>query len=292
MSVDTLLQALASGILLGLIYAAMSFGLSLTMGILGIVNVAHSTFILLGGFLAFELATGAGIDPALSMILAAPVFFAIGVGVELGLVRRLHTSPPSAALLVLFGVLVTIESAAILVWTTDTKVVPTAYGGESLSLGQIALPYTRLIGGGMALVAVIGAHLFMTRTLTGKAIRALAQNRDAARIMGVDVKRLSTILFGLGTAAAGVGGVALSMVFSFAPQDHIRWLALAFLIVILGGLGSVRNTLVAALLVGVVEAVAGVVLPFRFVLLFLYAVLALVLMVRGQGLLGAERRTI
>jgi branched-chain amino acid transport system permease protein len=128
--------------------------------------------------------------------------------------------------------------------------------------------------------------------MLGRGIRAMAQNRDAAAIVGIKVDRLATIVFGIGTALAAIGGVALAMAFAFSPQEHVRWLAWAFLIVIIGGLGNVRNTLAAALLVGVLESFAGVLVPFQYVYFIVYGLLAAALLVRSEGLLGAKARSL
>lgn len=286
-----LTQALINGLLLGLIYTAMAVGLSLTMGIMGIVNVAHSTFIILGSYAAFVLSRQFGIDPIPSLLFIIPLFFIIGALLERGLMRHVARASPTIGLLILFGVLVILESGAILVWTTDTQVIDTNYG-PSIILGDFIIARPRLFAGIVALIMVGLTYYLLQRTIMGKGIRAMAQNRDAATMMGIDVERLSMVVFGIGTATAAVGGVALAMVFPFTPQDHIRWLAWAFLVVVVGGLGNVRNTLIAGLVVGVTETLSGVLLPFQFVPVVIYSFLALALIFRGQGLAGTESRTI
>ncbi len=285
-------QTLLNGALLGLIYTLMSVGLSLTMGVLGLVNVAHSTFVMLGSFLAWELLQRFGLDPLLAVVVALVAFFLGGVLVDRVVVRRLADPADAVAVLALFGLLVLIESAATLVWTTDTRVLRVAYGGAPLAAGPFALSPPRLVAAALALVLVAALDLLLGRTLLGKAMRAVGQNRDAAVIMGIDVQWVSTIVVALGTAMAAVSGIALAMVFPFAPPDHMRWLAWAFLVVVVGGLGSVRRTVLAGLVVGVLEALSGVLLPFQYVYLVVYGVLALALMVRSQGLAGARARTI
>jgi branched-chain amino acid transport system permease protein len=285
-------QTLLSGALLGLIYTLMAVGLSLTMGVLGLVNVAHSTYVMLGSFLALELLQRFGLDPLLGVAVALVVFFLGGVLVDRVVIRRLVDPADAVAVLALFGLLVVIESAATLVWTTDTRVLRVSYGGASVAVGPLALVPVRLVAAALALALVLALDLLLRGTLLGKAMRAVGQNRDAAVVLGIDVQWVSTLVVALGTALGAVGGVALAMVFPFAPQDHIRWLAWAFLVVVVGGLGSVRRTLLAGLVVGVVEALSGVLLPFQYVYLVVYGLLALALMVRSQGLAGARARTI
>ncbi len=285
-------QTLFNGALLGLIYTLMSVGLSLTMGVLGLVNVAHSTFVMLGSFLALELLQRFGLDPVFAVAVALVAFFLGGVLVDRVVVRRLVDPADAVAVLALFGLLIVIESAATLIWTTDTRVLRVAYGPASVAAGPFAFSPPRLVAAALALVVVAALDLLLGRTLLGKAMRAVGQNRDAAVIMGIDVRWVSTLVIALGTAMAAVSGIALAMIFPFAPPDHMRWLAWAFLVVVVGGLGSVRRTLLAGLVVGVVEALSGVLLPFQYVYLVVYGLLALALMIRSQGLAGARARTI
>lgn len=284
-------QALISGVLLGLIYSLMAVGLSLTMGIMGIVNVAHSVFVLLGAFTAYQLWESLGLDPLLAIPVVFVVFFVIGVLLQRFLIRRVEDESQSTGLLILFGVLVAIESIAILGWTTDTRVLSADYG-PSIFIGDFIIGRSRLVAGIISLVLVVALHLLLTRTKWGKGVRAMAQDRQSATLMGINVERMAGIVFGIGTATAAVGGLGLALVFPFTPQGHIRWLAWAFLVVVVGGLGSVRATLFAGLFVGVLETTSGVVLPFELVSTVVFTVLALALLLRGEGLAGVQRRSI
>ncbi|MFL5625688.1 MAG: branched-chain amino acid ABC transporter permease [Ktedonobacteraceae bacterium] len=291
--ISTLLpQAIINGLLLGLVYTLISVGLSLTLGVMGIVNVAHSTLIMLGSFLALELLQRFGLDPIISAIIAIPVFFLIGILLEKALISRVAQTSQTTGLLVLFGVLVIIEGASILRWTTDTQVLNVSYSNASLALGTILVSVPRLIAAGIALFLVLLCDIFLRRTLYGKGIRAMSQSPDAARMLGVNTDWMSMIVFGLGAATAGVGGVVLAMIFPFDPQDHYRWLAWAFLAVVVGGLGSVRNTLIAGLVIGLLESLSGIFFPFQYVYFVVYLLLVLALLLRSQGLAGKQSRTI
>lgn len=287
-----ILNILFSGILLGMVYAVAALGLSLTMGIMGVVNVSHSAFVMLGSFLALELLERLGVDPIASFFIALPLFFAIGALVYQVIVRRVERAQQTQGLVALFGLMVLIESLGTMVWTTNTRVITSSYSNAHLTIAGATLASVSLIAGALALVLLAAFWVFLRYTLTGRAIRAMGQDRAAARSLGVDVGRLSTIMFGLGIASAGAAGVAIGMVFPFAPQTQIQWLAWAFLIVVLGGMGKVENTLAAALFVGLVQAIATSLLPFDYVYLMLYAGLAVVLVVRREGLVGANRRMI
>jgi branched-chain amino acid transport system permease protein len=192
----------------------------------------------------------------------------------------------------MFGLMVLVENLATIAWTTDTRVITAPYTNMSLVLGPLVFAKVRLLAGALALILILVFWLFLRFTLIGRAARAMGQNRDAALSLGIDVGRLSTIMFGLGIACAGAAGVALAMIFPFSPNTQVQWLAWAFLVVILGGLGSIGNTLGAGIVVGVIQSFAAAFLPFDYAYLLLYVALAAILVVRREGLGGAMRRAI
>jgi branched-chain amino acid transport system permease protein len=288
----TILQIIADGVLLGLIYAIAALGLSLVLGIMGIINVAHSAFIMLGAFFALELFEHLHVDPIVSFVLSIPFFFLAGAIVFQVIVRRMVASEQNQGLVAMFGLMVLIENVGTIVWTTNTRVVTTPYSYLQINVGLLTVPAVRVIAGMMAVTLIAGVWLFLNRTLTGRAIRAMGQDSNAAVAVGINVRRLSMAMFGLGIASAGAAGVVIAMIFPFAPQTQIEWLSWAFLIVVLGGFGRVEATLAAALLTGVVQTVATAFLPFDYVYLLLYVALAAVLVLRREGLRGVVRRTI
>lgn len=283
---------IADGVMIGLIYAIAGVGLSLVLGIMGVVNVAHSAFIMLGSFFAFELFRRLGVDPIISFFLAFPVFFAAGVVVYRALITRVEAAPQTQSLVAMFGLMVLLESLGTIAWTTDTRVITVGYTNTSILLGSVVLANVKLIAGALALLLIGAFWAFLRFTLMGRAIRAMGQNRSAAMSVGVNVRQLSAVMFGLGIACAGSAGVALGMVFPFSPNTQILWLAWTFLVVILGGLGNVANTLVAGLVVGLIQTAAAAFMPFDYVYLVLYALLAAILVIRREGLAGATRRAI
>jgi branched-chain amino acid transport system permease protein len=280
------------GVLIGLIYAIAGVGLGLVLGVMGIVNVAHSAFVMLGSFFAFELFRRLGVDPILSFFLAFPVFFLAGAVVYRLLITRVERAAQTQGLVAMFGLMVLLESLGTIAWTTDTRVITVGYTNTYLTVGPVTLVPVKLIAGALAVLLIAAFWLFLRATLTGRAIRAMGQNRDAAVAVGVDVRQLATVMFGLGIACAGSAGVVLAMIFPFSPNTQVLWLAWAFLVAILGGLGSVANTLVAGLLVGLIQTVGAAYLPFDYVYLILYLLLAAVMVLRREGLSRAIRRTI
>ena len=289
---DQTLTILADGILIGLIYAGAGVGLSLILGIMGIVNVAHSAFMMLGSYFAFELFRRLGLDPILSLVLALPLFFLLGVVVYRVIVSRIERAAQTQGLVAMFGLMVLIENLGVIAWTTDSRVITASYTNAFVEIGAITLPQVKLITGMLALLLIGALWAFLRFTLTGRAIRAMGQDRDAARALGVDVRRLSAVMFGLGIACAGAAGVMLGMVFPFSPSTQVQWLAWSFLVVILGGLGGVGGTLVAGLVVGLIQTAGTAFLPFDYVYLILYVLLAVILVVRREGLSSVARRTI
>jgi branched-chain amino acid transport system permease protein len=267
-------------------------GLSLTMGIMGVINVAHGTVIILGSYVALTLFSGLGLHPVLSLLFVLPFFFAAGAIVDRVLVRRVVLESEVSSLLILFGVAVMIENSTILTWTTDTQVITLGYTGTSVFLGDAAIPITRLIAGAITLVLVIVTNYFLQHTISGKAIHAMSQNRDAALMLGINVDRLSMVAFGIGIATAAAAGVIVATIYPFVPADQITWLTKAFLIVIIGGPGNLRNTVIAAFFIGLIETITPLVIPFKFINLVLYGLLALGLIFRGRGLAAVRSRTL
>lgn len=287
-----ILTVVIDGLLLGSIYACVGLGLSIILGITGVVNVAHSAFIMLGSYFAYELFSRAGLDPIISAVLALPVFFFIGMIVYRTLITRVESTGPTQGLIAMFGLMVLIENLGVIIWTTDARALTTNYTNLAFSIGPAVVAWVKMLAAGLSLVLIAAVWVFMRHTLTGRAIRAIGQDRDAAAVLGINVRRLLTILFGLGIACAGFAGVLLGMIYPFSPGGQVNWLAWSFLVVVLGGIGGLSNTLMAGLVVGIIQSFAGAFVPFEFVYLILYAMLAFILVVRREGLTNMTRRSI
>jgi branched-chain amino acid transport system permease protein len=292
MSLTELPQTIVNGLLLGCLYAGFALGLSLILGVLRIINVAHSAVLIAGALVYWQLVNGSGVDPLLAILPVVAVFYLFGLGLHRGIAQRLSREQDSTVLLATFGLLVVIESIAILVWTTDTRTVDLGYLGTVLRFWGLNIRLSVVVAVVLILVILFGIHAFRTRTLTGSAVRGMAENRDVAGMVGINVPRLARHVFAVGIALAAFGGTVLGLAVPFSPQEHVRWLAWSFLVVIIGGLGSMRNTLIAGLAVGLIEAVVGLVLPFQYTYLVLYGLLAAALLIRKEGLGGVTARTI
>jgi branched-chain amino acid transport system permease protein len=283
--VTNVFQTLLSGLLSGGVYALPAVGLSLIWGVMKIVNIAHGVLALLGSYLALTLFRALGIDPLLAAVLMLPVFFLIGMIVQHTLVRPVINQPEISSLMILFAFTIVLENVITRVWTGDFRAMTPAYSGMSLDFAGANLSVVRTITFGLAVVAVFGLDALLARTYIGKAIRATAQNQAAAMLAGIDTDRVALIAFGIGTALAGVAGVALGLIYSFHPSVHILWVVKSFLVTVLGGVGNIRGAFAAGLLLGVAESFLGTYVSFRWVDFFIYGLLLLVLLLRPQGLL-------
>jgi branched-chain amino acid transport system permease protein len=288
---NTFIQATVNGLLQGIIYASIAAGLSLTLGILGMINVAHSAIAILAAYLGWTLINLYGMDPISTILVVSLLFFVVGVLIERGLLRKLYGEEAWASLLVLFGLMIVIETAVNLVWTTTEKAIRLPFAA-AVELGSLRLSTSRLIGGSIMLILIIAVHLFLTYGRVGRGMRAMAVNRDAASILGINTGRLSMILFGLGTALAAGGGIALGMIFPLTPQLHLEWLVLAMLIVVIGGLGGLRQTVIAGVVVALIETWSGLYISFKYVQVILYLLLITLLWFRREGLGGKEARSL
>jgi branched-chain amino acid transport system permease protein len=281
-----LLQPLVSGLLLGGVYALPAVGLSLIWGVMKVVNIAHGVLALLGSYLALTTFQVLGLDPLLALVAVVPGFFVLGLVLQRTLVQPLQQAPEMSVLLALFGFTIILENVIQRVWTADFRALSPWYSGLAFELGPFNLSVTRVITCVLSLLAVLLVDQLLVRTYLGKAIRATAQNRAAALLAGINTDRIALVAFGIGTVLAGTAGVALALIYSFYPTVHIFWVVKAFLIVVLGGVGNIRGTLLAALLLGLAESLFGSFVSFRWVDFSVYVLLLLILLVRPRGLYG------
>jgi branched-chain amino acid transport system permease protein len=277
-----------SAILRAGLYATMAYGLGLIYGVLRVVNLAHGGIIMAGAYLGWVLFEHAGLDPYLSIPIVLPVCFGLGVLMYRLLVRHLPRGAAGgpASLLLLFGVWLVLRNVAYLLFTGNDRVIRTSYSTNSLPFLGSHLSMNRLAVLGVALCIPVLLHLLLRRTYVGRAIRAVAQNSDSCTLVGIDVERIYTLTFGLGTALAGLAGLLAATLFSFDPSTGSGELLKSFVVVVLGGLGSVFGTALAALIVAVVEVFAILVLPSYLTDAVGFVMLVLVLVLRPGGLFG------
>jgi len=277
-----------SAVLLAGLYATMAYGLGLIYGVLRVVNLAHGGVIMAGAYLAWYLHERLGLDPYLAIPVVMAAGFAFGVALYQGLVRRLPRGVAGgpASLLLLFGVWLVLRNAAYLLFTGNDQAILTAYSSRSVSVLGSHVSVNRLAVLGIAVVIALVLHAVLRRTQVGRAIRAVAQNADSCTLVGIDVNRIYTLTFGLGTALASAAGVLLATVFSFNPTSGSSELLKSFVVVVLGGLGSVSGMAIAALIVAVAEVFAILILPAYLTTAVGFLLLVLVLVLRPGGLFG------
>jgi branched-chain amino acid transport system permease protein len=285
-------QAILSGALIGGLYALMAIGLSVTWGVLRVINLAHFGLILIGAYLTFQLATSWDIDPLLTLVITLPAMFVAGAALQ-WLFDRLALSEFNS-LLVSFGLLIITIQVASNVWSADFQRMDAAvnpYATESVTIGRLVFPVTTLLAFVLAGLVVLGAHVMLRRTFTGRALRAIAQDRAIAGAFGVDHRRLSLLLGGMMGATAALAGTVFALSNALTPETAYEWFGIVFAVVILGGIGEVVGTFAAGILVGVLSGVVSVVwspatAPF---VLFSAIILALLLRPRGLFAMGAVR---
>jgi branched-chain amino acid transport system permease protein len=288
--VTLLAQQLLLGLLIGGLYGLAAAGLSLVFGVMRILNVAHGELIMLGGYAAFWIVTLLGLDPFASLLLVLPLALVLGGVLYVGLfgfvVRADEETRVKNSLLIGFGLALALHALAVRLWTADERSIPTPYGGAVITVGDLSLPVVRLVSLALAFVLIGGLHLLLQRWRWGKAIRATAEDWQAALLTGIDVRRAYVLAFAIGTGLAGAAGTLVSIGYSVSPSIGLEWTLKALIVVVLAGLGSMLGTFVGGLVLGVAEAASAAAFggPYREVVgLVIFVV---VLVVRPRGLFG------
>jgi len=285
-----LIEALVSALMVAGLYASASYGLALIYGVMKIINLANAGTLMLGAFTTWALWQWTGLDPIVSVVLVAPLFFGLGAVIEVVLVRRVSGQPPIVSLLLLFGVWLVMQSVAYIVFGGDTRGVVPAYVQATFNVGGVVISITRLAVFLAGITILVALELFLRRSFLGRAIRALAQDRDACALVGIDTQRVSMIAFGLGTALAGVAGSLLTLIFSFDP-DFGRVLQLkSFTIIVLGGLESIVGVAFASFVLALAENLTVTLSKPALENLVSFVVLVVVLVVMPGGLAALLRR--
>ena len=285
---DLVANAVVAGILLGGFYAAVSLGVSLTFGLLDVVNIAHPAFVILGAFAAYVMNSSYGLDPILTGVLFTPLFYLIGAGVYriyYGSFER-RGEESLRGLVFFFGLLFIIEVALSLKYGVDYRLVEAAYIGKSIDLGGIGIAFRLLVPCVVGLLMTLGLYLFLSRTFYGRAVMGVSQDQVALRLMGANPVRIKTIAFGLGIAAASLSGALLITISPVVPSTDRDYIGRVFAITVLGGLGSIGGTLVAAIILGVAESLMATLFGPSWSLAVSFGILLLALAVRPAGLFG------
>ena len=279
-------QAIVNGVLFGAVYAMIGIGFSLVWGVLSIVNVAHGSFIMIGAYLSFTLFAVYKIDPFLSIPLVMAVLYVIAYVIQRYLLNRVVRGPSFITLTFTFGLQIIIANVCLLIWSADYRSIKLPYSSAGLEIGGLVIPQVRFGIFFVAILLTVLFYFFMRKTKTGIAINATALNYEGAKTVGIDVEKIYAITFALSAALAGAAGALISPIMSINPFLGGSLVAKAFVIAILGGLGSTVGALIGGMTLSLVETVGTLVFPSSVQELLGFIVLVLVLVFRPQGLLG------
>lgn len=285
-----LVQALVLGLLIGGVYALMASGLTLIFGVMNIINVAHGALLILVAYVTWRLWSTTGADPLLLSIGLTPVMFGFGWLLYKGVLSRIRGSTPGMSVLLTFGLAITIEGVLDVTAGNKFRSATPSYFNQSFRVAGITLPKAQVYGCLAALVVLGLLYVVLTRTWTGRAIRATSQNASGAALVGIKSAGVAALAFALGVATTGVGGSVLSVLYPFFPASHYDWISRLLGIIVLGGMGSMAGALVGALMLGLAEVLTATYLSLQWSTLIFYAVIMVVLLFRPQGLFGSRLR--
>jgi branched-chain amino acid transport system permease protein len=285
----TLIQSILSGILVGGSYALTGIGLTLIFGVMRVINFAQGELVMVGMYGTFFLFSLLGIDPFLSVVLTMPAMFLLGAVLQRSLINRVLDALPQNQILLTIGIGLVLSNVAMLAFTSDYRILSTSYSSSSVPLGPLRLSTPLIYCFLITAVITAALYWFLVKTDTGHAVRATAQDRDAAQLMGVNVRNMGILAFGLGSALAGAAGALVAPIYYIYPQVGSAFTLKAFVVVVLGGMGSIIGATLGGILIGVAEAVSGTYFGSGWKDVCVYVIFLLVLLLKPSGLLGKSR---
>jgi branched-chain amino acid transport system permease protein len=283
------LQSLLSGVLVGGVYALIGIGLTLVFGVMRVINFAHGDLLMLGMYIAFFAFQLLHLDPFLSIVLVIPAMFLFGVLLQRAFIQRVLDALPQNQILLTIGLGLVMSNTVMLVFTSDYRILSTSYSSASVLVGGLSVSWPLLVSFVITAAITVGLYLFLLKTDTGQAIRATAQDRDAAQLMGIDVRRMGVLAMGIGSALAGTAGALIAPTYYIYPQVGGAFTLKAFVIVVLGGMGSVLGATLGGIVIGAVESLSAVYVSSGLKELVVYCLFLVVLLVKPSGLLGRSR---
>ncbi len=286
MTFDLLLQTLASGVLIGLIYALVAIGLTMIFGVMEITNFAHGEFLMLGMYASFWFFALLALDPMFTLPLTVLMLFGLGMLLYRLVIRRIIDAPPLSQIFTTFGLMLLFRGIAQFLWKPDFRTIENSLVSGGVNLLGVQLGRPQLVAGVGAVIVTSAVYFFLTRTKLGAALEATAADKEAARLMGIDSHRMFGLAWGIGAACAGAAGALLSTFFPIFPDVGANFILIAFVVVNLGGFGSVTGAFWAGILVGVVEVMGGLLIGPQYKTAVVLALFLGVLMFRPQGLMG------
>jgi len=288
---ELLIQTLINGILIGGLYAVMMLGFSVIWGVMGVINLAHGDFLMVGAYMTWVLNKQYGWEPFLALLLVMPAMYLLGWVTQKILINRIIERPHLVALLVTYGLGIAMANTVKLIYTADPRITTTRFSGF-WQYGEIVLPITKSLVLVAALIIMVGLFLLLRNTNLGKSIRAAAQNKETARMVGIEIDRVYAITFGICLALTGAAGMMLSPLGSITPYMGAAWTLKAFAITAMAGLGNIPGALLGGMLLGLVENLLATFVPTvgsHIGITSSFALLVIVLVARPQGLFGGLR---
>ena len=286
MTTEIIVQTIVSGLLMGFIYALVAAGLSLIFGLMEIVNFAHGEFMMVSMYSVFGLYLAFGLDPLVSAPLCVLLLFALGVATHYGIIRHILNAPMLVQITATFGLAIFLRSLAQFLWTPDYQSIPDPIVSGRLDLAGIFIGVPQLVASAGCLLAFGVLYLFINRTETGMALQATAQDREAASLMGIRTDRMYALGWGIGAACVAVAGVMLTNYYYIFPEVGFIFALIAYVAVALGGFGSIVGALFAGVLIGLVEALGGLLLDPAYKYAIIFTLYLAVVLVRPKGLFG------
>lgn len=281
-------QILISGLLLGGVYAIISIGLTMIFGVVRIINFAHGEFLMIAMYFTYFLFQK-GIDPYVAVFVIAPLLFLIGVAVQRVLIQPILETPPTVKILATLGLSVALQNLALMLWKADYRTIKTSYQSAVINLGPTVISYPKLVAFLVTIAVAVALFVFLKTTYTGKAIRAVAQDRGAAMMMGINIYRTYMLAFGIGIALVGLAGALLMPVYYVFPTVGQMFVLTSFVVVVLGGLGSIPGAFVGGLIIGLVESLAGAFIDPQLKEAVYFIIFFFVLLFKPSGIFGAKR---
>lgn len=288
---NLLLNAIISGILLGMIYGLIGAGLNIIYGVMRVVNFAHGEFLMIAAYTIYWLSVLYKIDPLTSLLVIVPLFFVLGILIYYLMVPRLLRSedPEMASFLTFYGVSMIITALVLIAWGADPRGLKFPYPFPYLRIGSLHISTGRVIHFFFSLLTALALTLFLYKTYLGKAIRAIIQNRDAVKIVGIDPHHISSIAFGIGLMLVGMTGALIPLTFpGITPGMGASYTLVAFVVIVLGGLGNPLGSIIGGLIFGLAENISTVFLPLAISPVISFFILIIIIMIRPQGFLGAS----
>ena len=286
MSLAVYLNVIVAGILTGLVYGLMALGLSVIFGVVRIVNFAHGEMMSIAMYIAVVLFAAFHLDPLIMLVPIAAVMFVFGYLLQLSLINPFITRPEHSQFLLVVAIALIIVNTLLIIFGPDAQTIQTSYAYDSFQIGPVIIDASKAYAAAAAIVVTVALFAFFRFTLFGKAIRACADNYTGALVVGLDVKRFYALTFGIGAACVGAAGTMMSLITDVTPMLGPAYTLLAFVIVITGGLGSMAGALIGGVLIGLTEAIAGLLFTPSAKSMFSFGILVLVLLLRPQGILG------